>query len=554
MRRFQFAYVVVSLFQVMQLSRVALGYPNLLQRVAIRSSRRTPFALSSTQLRYLASNRNDQKNPWNTQGRKETRLDSTLEKIREDVPSTRTTISDSSENQTLTEDTATNNSTNVTTTSSGWSRSLIRSLRKGAGAVASSVGFVSSAATSYVTDRAQYRKIQPSVDAFTKFLNTSGIELELTPSLNYHLLRNIVVLSRIQRILNERNDRREQARSATKKNLDIPSREEALRYMRYSTAAYGSNMILAAEMDAKGKFDTRWSPVTRTRISEHIGVPEEDIVLMDVDYGNDINHLRHFVAVDHQNKKIVLSIRGTFTLSEIVVDVAAFSRPCYGGEAHSEMYTMAERVWVAAGGTVVNMLKENEGYEFIVCGHSLGAGTACLVNIMCQSDRRRLIGGRKARCFAYASPPVFSSLELIPDAVQSTTNYIHEKDVVPFLSVDSVRHVFSSVRVIEDYMQNKMTRTERVQLAMAYTQPDEGLIEAVRAASVTRLEPKHGAPILSIPAAANVWMKECGDYYDFDVCDPLSLSKLVLNVDIRMAEDHLPPRYEHALENLMDEI
>lgn len=190
--------------------------------------------------------------------------------------------------------------------------------------MASSAGFISSATTSYVTDRAQYRRIKPSVDAFTRFLNSSKIDLELSPSLNYHLLRNVVVLSRIQAILNARNDRRERAR--TTKKVDIPSREEALRYMRYATAAYGSNMILAAEMDARGKFDTRWSPVTLTRISEHIGVPEDDIVLMDVEYGNDINHLRHFVAVDHTHKKVVLSIRGTFTLSEIVVDVAAFSR------------------------------------------------------------------------------------------------------------------------------------------------------------------------------------------------------------------------------------
>lgn len=211
------------------------------------------------------------------------------------------------------------NATNFT-----WSTYISRSLRRGAGAVASSAGFISSATTSYLTDRAQYRRIKPSVDAFVKFLNTSGIELELSPSLNYHLVRNVVVLSRIQKILNLRNDRRE--RTISTKTIDIPSREEALRYMRYSTAAYGSNMILAAEMDAKGKFDTRWSPVTRTRISEHIDVPEDDIVLMDVDYGNDINHLRHFVAVDHANEKVVLSIRGTFTLAEIVVDVAAFSR------------------------------------------------------------------------------------------------------------------------------------------------------------------------------------------------------------------------------------
>ena len=37
------------------------------------------------------------------------------------------------------------------------------------------------------------------------------------------------------------------------------------------------------------------------------------------------SHLRHFVAVDHANAKVVLSIRGTFSLSEMVVDVAGFS-------------------------------------------------------------------------------------------------------------------------------------------------------------------------------------------------------------------------------------
>lgn len=548
MRRIARLVELFFILEIMQLFRVALSYPNA-HRAFLRSGRR--LVHSPDQFRYLTASANKNKNrAWGTiNSRRQAQVESTLERVKEE------------QNQTLASDLENESANNITatnaTTNSTWYRSIARSGRKAAGTIASVSGFLTSATTSILTDQAQYQNIKPSVDAFTKFLNTSGIDLELTPSLNYHLVRNIVVLSRIQKILHARNDRRAQAAIAIQRRLgmELPSREEALRYMRYSTAAYGSNMIDAANMDARGVFDTRWAPTTRTRISEHIGVPEEDIVLMDVDYGNDVNHLRHFVAVDHANQKVVLSIRGTFTLSEIVVDVAAFSRPCYGGEAHSEMYTMAERVWAAAGETILNKLKENEGYEFIVTGHSLGAGCACLVNIMCQNRRRSLIGGRKMRCFAYAAPPVFSSLELIPDAVQSCVSYIHEKDVVPFLSVDSVRHVFSSVRAIEDYMQTKMNRTERVKLAVAYTSPDEGLIEAVREASSKRLKPKEGAPILSIPAAANVWMREqpTGEY-DFEVCDSLALSKLGLNVDIRMAEDHFPQRYEHAFENLMDEI
>lgn len=84
-------------------------------------------------------------------------------------------------------------------------------------------------------------------------------------------------------------------------------------------------MIRAAELDVQGKFDSRLGLVTRTRISEHIGVPEEDIVVLDVDYDGDVQHLRHIVAVDHVNKKVVLAIRGTFSIGELVVDAAGFS-------------------------------------------------------------------------------------------------------------------------------------------------------------------------------------------------------------------------------------
>ena len=196
------------------------------------------------------------------------------------------------------------------------------------------------------------------------------------------------------------------------------------------------------------------------------------------------------------------------------------------------------------------------------CGrHSLGAGTACLLNVMCSNNGYQLVDGRRVRCFAYAAPPVFSPLELIPQAVQSTTNYIHDSDVVPFLSVDSVRHVFSCVRVIEEYLLTKMKRLDRFKLTTGMVEPDEELIELVRQTSAKRLEPKKGAPILAIPAAANVWMREMTTNdndnnegkYDYKVCDPIALSKLGVAIDLSMVEDHFPTRYEHAFENLMDE-
>jgi hypothetical protein len=316
--------------------------------------------------------------------------------------------------------------------------------------------------------------------------------------------------------------------------------------MRYATAAYGNSMIRAAEINVVGRFDNRLNQLTRTRISEHVGVPEQDIVLLDVGHDGDGNHLRHFVAVDHVNKKVVLAIRGTFSLSEVVVDIASFSRPFCGGEAHSEMASMAERVWKVTGDTVLDLLRANGGYELVLTGHSLGGGTACLLNILCHRQGGELVEGRSVRCFSYAAPPVFTPLEFAPKAVGACTNFILDKDAVPFLSIDSVRHLVASVRVLEN---KPMRLLERVRIFAGYDMPESALCEDVKRASQRRLVPKTGAPMLEIPAAANLWLrkKESSDCYDWKVCDSSKLANLGIQIDANMLQDHFPSRYEHAL-------
>lgn len=78
--------------------------------------------------------------------------------------------------------------------------------------------------------------------------------------------------------------------------------------------------------------DIRFGVSTKTKVSKHIGIPKEDLIVMDLDYKGNYTELRHFVAVDHANKKVVVAIRGTFSASECVVDIDAYSRE----------YTLAE--------------------------------------------------------------------------------------------------------------------------------------------------------------------------------------------------------------------
>lgn len=91
-----------------------------------------------------------------------------------------------------------------------------------------------------------------------------------------------------------------------------------------------------------------------------------------------------------------------------------------------------------------------------------------------------------------------------------------------------------------------------MRLMTGYAEPDDDLIKAVEQANTKRLPPKAGAPVLVIPAAANLWMREKpgSDKYDIKVCDPRKLATLGIQVDSNMLQDHFPPRYEHALHNL----
>ena len=170
------------------------------------------------------------------------------------------------------------------------------------------------------------------------------------------------------------------------------------------------------------------------------------------------------------------------------------------------MAAMAEKLWQVAGPAVLEQLKENVGYDFVITGHSLGAGTAALLNIMCHENDRSLVGGRRVECFTFAASPVFEPLEAAPQAVQATTNYVHGYDVVPFLSVDSVRHTLACFASIAEKCETLDWRS-RLRLAVGYTEPDQDLMDHIVEASQRRLPPKEGAPVLFIPAANNVWVR-----------------------------------------------
>lgn len=88
--------------------------------------------------------------------------------------------------------------------------------------------------------------------------------------------------------------------------------------MRFATAAYGTEMIRSA-LDRAASREQLENQLNA--IAFHCNVPAEDIPILCVNDGGDMKVLRHFVAIDHAAKQVVLALRGTLSISGALVDM-----------------------------------------------------------------------------------------------------------------------------------------------------------------------------------------------------------------------------------------
>jgi hypothetical protein len=264
--------------------------------------------------------------------------------------------------------------------------------------------------------------------------------------------------------------------------------------------------------------------------------------------GESVGYLRHLLVVDHQQKAIVLSLRGTTTLSSAITDVLAFSEDFCGGQAHSGMAQVARNTWMRLKCHVYKAMEEYPDYALVTTGHSLGGGVATLVNIMLYHDN--FMPNRSKQCIAFAPPPSFYPLEAASRAIANTTVYVHNYDIVSSISVDSLRRTMKVIRAVDQYTKNA-SLSEKLKLQTGRVEPPERLVRLIELAKTSSLNKIKGAPELMIPAQMVVWLEHMTDgSYATLFIDPRKYSKRLLDLDPFMVDDHFLTKYDAALEKL----
>jgi len=231
-----------------------------------------------------------------------------------------------------------------------------------------------------------------------------------------------------------------------------------------------------------------------TAIFEKMNIDKDD-VLVSWFNDDDNGHCPKFILFfDHDSKSLVLSVRGTQSLKDALMDLTCVERRFLDGFAHKGILDGARKILEETKDLIKTALNDNEGYQLVVCGHSLGAGTAELITM------ELLLGPTSAvipplstvKCVALAPPPVyrpgdsflselysefvdriagdldidpeiderfqiwqhinekFSSRPLPSKVVNAIEIYINSNDIVPRLSFATLTNLKFMMRAVDD--------------------------------------------------------------------------------------------------------
>ncbi|MCI4384115.1 hypothetical protein PGIGA_G00034880 [Pangasianodon gigas] len=159
-----------------------------------------------------------------------------------------------------------------------------------------------------------------------------------------------------------------------------------------------------------------------------------------VSYHNQIYEIPFFVALDHKREAVLVTVRGTLSLKDVLTDLSAECENLTVEGVSGASY--AHKGISQAAGYIYKKLV-NDGilrqafsiapeYKLVIAGHSLGAGAAALLAVLLHSSYSTL------QCYAFSPPGGLMSKALAEYSKQFVISVVLGKDLVPRLSIPNM--------------------------------------------------------------------------------------------------------------------
>eukprot|EP00667_Euglena_gracilis_P012973 EG_transcript_13360 len=171
-------------------------------------------------------------------------------------------------------------------------------------------------------------------------------------------------------------------------SVDDATQVEMLRAVRYACAVYGATLPFyqsigeSVKMHAlfRGGIDDTDEAITR-QVLAWMGTPHN--WLLAYDWYCRPGHPCWMLVHDQPSATLVLALRGTVSLGDLLTDVCGAAVPFQRGHGHSGVVQAADSILQAALPEMETFLSSHRDVRRVmVTGHSLGAGTAALVSML----------------------------------------------------------------------------------------------------------------------------------------------------------------------------
>ncbi|XP_065113721.1 diacylglycerol lipase-beta [Paramisgurnus dabryanus] len=175
-----------------------------------------------------------------------------------------------------------------------------------------------------------------------------------------------------------------------------------------------------------------------TSILQSTGLQYRDFI--HISFHNQIYEIPFYVALDHKREAVLVAVRGTLSLKDVLTDLSAecenlsvegVSGTCYAHKGISQAANYIYKKLVNDGilSQAFNIAPE---YKLVITGHSLGAGTASLLAVLLRSTHPTL------ECYAFSPPGGLMSKALADYSKQFVISVVLGKDLVPRLSIPNM--------------------------------------------------------------------------------------------------------------------
>ncbi|CAE7230370.1 unnamed protein product [Symbiodinium sp. CCMP2456] len=165
------------------------------------------------------------------------------------------------------------------------------------------------------------------------------------------------------------------------------------------------------------------------------------------------------VARDHTLKWIVVAVRGTLSLKDILTDCAVNSVPFLEGTAHEGFVKTSQKLLEEIEELLRKEMQAHQGYRLVFCGHSMGGAVSAMCVAMLRDKAAKDVaryGNWASQCCAYGiGTPAVLSRNICERLAQSRAAFVavNAQDWSPRASVSSVSEL------LDDLVELSLART-----------------------------------------------------------------------------------------------